>query len=191
MTAVKLLAVSGSVRDGSFNQRLLDRASAVASEAGAEVTRIRLADLNLPLYTPALEAAGMPERALHLKSLFQANDGFLIATPEHNGSVSAILKNAIDWVSRPTDGETALALSAFRGKIAGLMSASPSPFGGLRSVTHLRQILATVQVLTATEQVIVPFADSAFEGDELVAPIPNQLLPILVSRVMALCRASS
>ena len=189
MPDVKLLAISGSVREGSFNQRLLDKASDIASGAGAEVTHVRLADLGLPLYTPALEEAGMPESAVHLKSLFVGHDGFLIATPEHNGSVSAILKNAIDWVSRPTGDEQALALTAFRGKVAGLMSASPSPFGGLRSVTHLRQILGTIQVLVATEQVIVPFADQAFKGNDLVSPVPNQLLPLLVSRVIDLCRA--
>lgn len=188
MSEIRLLALSGSMRPGSFNQRLVDLAAAIAAEEGAAVTPLNLADFGLPLFAADPASGEFPAKAAELKALFAAHDGFLIASPEHNGSVSAALKNAIDWASRPTSGEHPVALTAFRGKIAGLMSASPGPFGGLRGLLQLRQILSTVQVLVATEQVCVPFADRAFDGPVLKDAVPNQILPVLVRRVLQLCR---
>lgn len=189
MSGVKLLVLAGSPREGSFNQRLVGAAAGIAKSQGADITQVRLADFDLPLYTPHLEATAFPEGARHLKSLFVQHHGILVAAPEYNGSIPAYLKNAIDWVSRPTDGEAPLALSAFRGKAAGLMSASPGPFGGLRSLAHLRQILSTVQMLVVPEQVTVPFADRAFSGEELIDPVAKQLMPPLVERVISVAGA--
>jgi chromate reductase, NAD(P)H dehydrogenase (quinone) len=187
--SVKLLAFAGSTRSGSLNQALLNLAVAEARARGAEVTEIRLKDFDLPLYDGDLEVSAFPGAARELKSLFQSHQGFLIASPEYNGSVSGVLKNAIDWASRPTDGEALTALSAFRGKVAGLMAASISPFGGLRGITHMRQILATIQTLVATEQVLVPFAHGAFEeGGALKEQLPTQLLGGLAARVIDLAQ---
>ena len=184
---VRLLAFAGSTRTGSWNQALLDLAVAQARERGAEVTAIRLKDFALPLYDGDLEATAFPEAARDLKRLFQSHHGFLIASPEYNGGVTGVLKNAIDWASRPTDGENLVALSAFRGKVAGLMAASISPFGGLRGITHMRQILSTIQTVVATEQVLVPFAHGAFEeGGALKEALPAQLLGGLAARVIDL-----
>ena len=191
MSNVKLLCFSGSLRAGSFNQALVKRAAAIAREAGAEVTQIDLADFPLPLYSPQIEAAGFPGAARELKALFVDHAGFLIASPEYNGSLTGALKNAIDWVSRPTDGEGPLACRAFRNKIAGVMSASVGPFGGLRGLQHLRQILAVLHTLVVTQQVSVPLADKAFDGDKLVDPMPEQLLQVLVGQVTQLVRATS
>lgn len=184
---VKLLAFAGSTRTGSFNQALLDLAVTEARTQGAEVTEIRLKDFDLPLYDGDLERDAFPASAIELKSLFKAHHGFLIASPEYNGSVSGVLKNAIDWATRPTDGEGLVALSGFRGKVAGLLGASLSPFGGLRGVTHLRQILGTIQVVVATEQVLVPAAYAAFdEAGALKDPLPAQLVGGLTARVIEL-----
>jgi chromate reductase len=184
---VKLLAFAGSTRTGSLNQALLDLAVVEARGRGAEVTAIRLKDFALPIYDGDLEQSAFPAMARELKALFQLHDGFLIASPEYNGSVSGVLKNAIDWVSRPTDGEALTALSGFRGKVAGLMAASISPFGGLRGITHMRQILGTIQTLVATEQVLVPFAHGAFdESWALKEALPAQLLGGLAARVIDL-----
>lgn len=184
---IKLLAFAGSTRTGSLNQALLDLAVADGQARGAEVTAIRLKDFALPLYDGDLEASDFPAKARELKALFQAHHGFLIASPEYNGSLSGVLKNAIDWASRPTDGEGMTALSAFRGKVAGLMGASISPFGGLRGITHLRQILGTIQTVVATEQVLVPAAHAAFdEAGALKEALSAQLLGGLVARVMDL-----
>lgn len=182
----RLLAVAGSTRADSFNQRLLNVAVEIARAEGAEVTAISLRDLHLPLYDGDLEADAFPPVADELRQHFIDADGFLFASPEYNGSVSGVLKNAIDWASRPRHGESLVALPAFRGKVAGLMSASISPFGGLRGLLALRQILTTVQTIVATEQVLVPFADKAFEGPELTEAMPKQLLPLMVKRVIFL-----
>ena len=186
MAGVKLLAFAGSTREGSLNQRLLDVAADMARAEGAEVTSIRLRDFDLPLYDGDLEASAFPPGADELRRLFIEHDGFLIASPEYNGSVSGALKNAIDWASRPRPGESLVALPAFRGKVAGIMSASIGPFGGLRGLLALRQILGTIQTLVATEQVLVPLAEKAFDGPELIEPLPKQLLPLMVKRVIFL-----
>jgi len=184
---VKLLAFAGSTRRGSLNQALLDLAVREARERGAEVTAIRLKDFALPIYDGDLEAEAFPQAARDLKALFRSHHGFLIATPEYNGGVSGVLKNAIDWVSRPTDGETLVALSGFRGKVAGLMAASISPFGGLRGITQMRQILGTIQTVVATEQVLVPFAHGAFDENWMLKEaLPAQLLGGLAARVIDL-----
>ncbi|MBU1374464.1 MAG: NAD(P)H-dependent oxidoreductase [Alphaproteobacteria bacterium] len=184
---VKLLAFAGSTRNGSLNQALLELAVAEARAKGAEVTTIKLKDFALPLYDGDLERDAFPQAARDLKALFVAHHGFLIASPEYNGSVTSVLKNAIDWASRPTDGESLVALSAFRGKVAGLMAASISPFGGLRGVTHLRQILGTIQTIVATEQVLVPAAHGAFDENwALKEALPAQLLGGLAARVIDL-----
>src|SRR5271163_4547880 len=128
MMMPRILAFAGSPRRESFNKKLVSIAAKGAREAGAEVTLIDLKDFPLPLFDQDLEAEqGMPENGKKLKKLFIDHDGLLIASPEHNGSFPAILKNAIDWVSRPAPGEPSLA--AFRGKVATLMSASPGALG--------------------------------------------------------------
>lgn len=182
MKPVRLVAFAGTTRPDAFNQRLLDLAVAAADAAGIAVTAIGLKDYELPLYSHEREMGDFPDAARALKALCVAHDGYLIATPEYNGSIPPLLKNAIDWISRPTDGESPVALTAYRGKVAGLMAASPSPFGGLRALTHLRQILSTIQVMVVPEQVAVPASHVAFDGPNLKDELPRMLLGGLVKR---------
>src|SRR5580692_8631770 len=113
----RILAFAASTRRESFNKKLITVAAQGARKAGAEVTLIDLKDFPLPLYDQDLEAEqGMPENGKKLKKLFIDHDGLLIASPEYNSSLPAVLKNAIDWVSRPAPGEPSLA--AFKGKVA-------------------------------------------------------------------------
>src|SRR5271167_1654777 len=113
----RILAFAGSLRRDSFNKKLVSIAAHGAREAGAEVTLIDLKDFPLPLFDQDLEAAQEPpEAATKLKRLFIDHDGLLIASPEYNSSITAVLKNAIDWVSRPAPNETPLI--AFKGKVA-------------------------------------------------------------------------
>ena len=183
--AVRLLAFSGSARTGALNQALVDLAAREARARGAEVTAIRLTDFDLPIYHGDLEPDQFPPAALELQGLLRSHHGFLIASPEHNGTVSALLKNAIDWGSRPVPGHAII--SGFRNKVAGIMGASISPFGTLRSLTHLRHILSTIQTLVATEQVMIPFAQNAFdEQGNLKEALPAQLMGLLVARVIEL-----
>src|SRR6185312_11351871 len=140
MPAPKILVIPGSLRTGSYNIRLAALATKEFALADADVTRISLADYMLPLYDADVEAKGMPHNAVQLKRMVAAHHGVFIATPENNGSVPALVKNAIDWVSRVRErGEPPYA--AFKGRIFALGAASPGPFGGLRSLMALRQIL--------------------------------------------------
>lgn len=162
--APKILAFSGSLRTGSYNQMLVRIAAAGARSAGAEVTELDLRELPLPVYDADLEARdGLPDNAKRLKDLMKAHAGFLIASPENNSSVSAALKNAIDWASRPEPGETTLV--CFRDKVAVIMSASPGGLGGLRGLVHLRSILGNISVLMLPDQKAIPGAGDAFDGN--------------------------
>ena len=161
---VKILAFAGSTRTESFNKKLVKIAVEGARAAGAEVTLVDLRDFPMPLYDGDLEAAsGLPEHAKRLKKLFLEHDGLLISTPEYNSSVPAVLKNAIDWVSRSEPGESPLA--AYAGKVGILMSASPSWMGGVRSLNVVRMMLSNIKVLMLADSVSVAKANEAFNPD--------------------------
>ena len=154
MTTPKVLAFSGSTRDGSINQRLVKIAAKYAEQAGAEVTVANLAEFPMPLYCPDWEAKnGMPDEVIAFKELMKSHNGFLLASPEYNGSLTGILKNTIDWMSRPYNDDPRMA--CFDGKIAGIMAASPGGLGGLRGLHHLRVILASIGTFVLPNQVAV------------------------------------
>jgi NAD(P)H-dependent FMN reductase len=160
----RILAFAGSLRRESYNKKLIRIAAAGARAAGAEVTLIDLRDFPLPVFDEDLEAAeGLPELARRLKQLFLDHDGLLIAAPEYNSSITAVLKNTIDWVSRPVAQQQPLA--EFRGKAAAIMSASPGALGGLRGLVHVRSILSNINVLVLPEQHAVVRAHEAFAAD--------------------------
>ncbi len=169
-SAVKILAFSGSTREGSLNQKLVHVAALGAKEAGVEVTIIDLRDLPMPLYDTDLETqSGLPENVKRFKALLKEHHGLLIATPEYNGSYTGVLKNAIDWASRPAEGEAPL--ECFTGKWAALVSASPGGFGGMRSLAALRLLLGNIGVNLLAEQIAVPQAHEAFdETNQLKTP---------------------
>lgn len=160
----KLLAFAGSLRKDSFNKKILKVAIAGAEDAGADVTFVDLKDYPMPIYDGDLEASeGLPENAKKLKEIFLQHQGLLIASPEYNSSISAALKNAIDWVSRPVEGQPPLA--CFDGKVAGLLAASPGALGGLRGLVTVRSILGNIKCLVVPEQVAVPKVNEAFNAD--------------------------
>ena len=98
----KILAFAGSTRKDSFNKKLVKITGEAARLAGAQVTYLDLRDLPMPLYDGDLEAEqGIPQNARKLKALMLSHDGLLISAPEYNSSISGVLKNAIDWASRP------------------------------------------------------------------------------------------
>lgn len=161
-----ILAFAGSTRRESFNKKLVAVAAQGARQAGAKVTLIDLADYPLPMFDQDDEAAnGMPETAAKLKALFVQSDGLLISAPEYNSSLPAVLKNTIDWVSRSTGDEGPLALTAFRGKTAALLSASPGGLGGMRGLVHVRSILGNIGVTVLPDQLAVSQAHEAFDDD--------------------------
>lgn len=159
----RILAFAGSTRKESLNKKLVQIAARGAREAGAEVTVVDLRDFPMPLYDGDWEdVEGQPAGATDLKQLMLDHDGLLIASPEYNSSISAVLKNAIDWISRPVPEEPRLA--AFQGKTAALMSAA-GMVGGLRGLIHVRAILGNIGVLVIPDQVTVSQAMTAFADD--------------------------
>ena len=159
---VRLLAFCGSARKESTNRRLLAAAVGAARAAGASVTELDLQSGLLPIYDGDLEARhGLPAAALELKAQFAAHDGFLIASPEYNGFFPPLLKNTLDWVSRPAPDAPA----PYAGKAAGLLAASPGALGGIRCLPHLRLLLANLGVTVSPAQLALGRADQAFGAD--------------------------
>ena len=161
--APRIVAFAGSLRRDSLNKKLVRVAAEGARKAGGEVELIDLKELALPLYDADDEAEhGLPEGARRFKRALLASDGLLIASPEYNSSVTAALKNALDWASRAESTDEP-PLAAFAGKTAALMSASPGALGGLRGLVHLRAILGNIKVIVLPEQKAVPQAHAAFD----------------------------
>lgn len=186
----RIAVVVGSTRHGSFNRALGKVAIAALESQGATVADVDLATFDLPLYSAAFEGSDFPADAVRLKALFAAQDGLLFISPEYNGSVTPLLKNAIDWASRPTGDEGLVALTAYRGKASAVMSASISPFGGLRGLMHLRQILSTIQTLVIPEQVLIPNAHTAFGDDgRLKEALPASLVEMATARLVTVAQA--
>jgi len=160
----KIIALSGSSRTGSFNKMLVKIATEGAREAGAEVTFIDLKEFPMPIYDADLEdKEGLPPNARKLKDIFIRNQGLLIASPENNGSFTAVLKNTIDWLSRPVEGFPPL--ECFVNKYAVLMGTSTGYWGAVRSVIQLRHVLGHIQVTVLPNQVNIPNAEEAFDSD--------------------------
>ena len=178
---VKILAFSGSTREGSWNRKLVAVAAQAAREAGAEVTLIDLRDYALPLYDGDLEAKeGLPDAAVALKTLFKDHQGLLIASPEYNSGFSGVLKNTIDWVSRQHGEESGLV--PYRGKVAALLAASPGGLGGIRGLAMLRLILNGLQVMVIPQQHALSRAGQAFAEDGSLADEGQQKAVATVAR---------
>lgn len=164
MTKPKILAFAGSTRIDSFNKKLVKIAASGAMENGVDVTVIDLRDYAMPLYDGDLEQQqGLPPNARKLKDVMLLHQGFLISSPEYNSTISGVLKNTIDWVSRPVEGEEPLA--CFKDRIAGIMSASPGALGGLRGLVHVRAILENIRVIVIPDQIAVAKAHEVFNDD--------------------------
>jgi chromate reductase len=153
---MNILGLSGSLRKGSFNTALLHAAQTLAP-AGLTISEHSLADI--PLYNDDLRLAGYPPSVQALREAVSAADGVLFVTPEYNYSVPGVLKNAIDWVSRPPD-------QPFAGKPAAIMSAATGMLGGARAQYHLRQICVFVDMHPLNKpEVIVPRAAEKFDAE--------------------------
>lgn len=160
----KILAFAGSAREASFNKKLARIAAEGARRAGAEVTWLDLRDLPLPLFDEDLEKRdGEHPNARAFKELLKAHAGLLIASPEHNGSYSALLKNALDWASRRRPEEQPY--GCFQDKLVVVMSASPGGLGGVRGLAHLVALLRVLRCTVLPDQVTIPAAHQAFGED--------------------------
>jgi len=164
MAAPKILVIPGSLRTGSHNARLAALAAKELALAEAEVTRISLEDYPLPLFDADLVAgSGLPQPAVALKRMMMAHQGVFITSPEYSASVTPLIKNTIDWISRVREGAEPT-YAAFRGRVFAIGAAAASSGGGVRSLMALRQILELgCGALVIPEQVSVPRADQAFD----------------------------
>lgn len=161
---INVLAISGSTREGSLNKKLALQAAKFASEMGANVTVIDLKNYPIPFYDADLEASsGMPSNALLLRQILKQSQVIFIASPEYNASVSAVLKNAIDWASRGDQGGGSK--EAFKDKKIAIMSVSPGKNGGSRGLQHLSAILKDVGGQVLPQQVSVANGYTAFDSE--------------------------
>ena len=157
---IQVLAISGSARRASHNLKLVRAMAEGASAAGAQVTVIDWADFVLPVFNEDIEK-DLPAAAVTLKNLFASAQGFLIAEPEYNGGYSALMKNAIDWVSRPLPGTSPG--SVFKGKVVAVAGATTGKWGAVRSVRQLREVLGYLGCIVLPETLSVNEAGKAFD----------------------------
>src|SRR3979490_25241 len=163
MSALKILVLAGWLRTGSLNARLAAAAAYEFAQAGAEVTRISLADFPLPIYDGDLQTkSGVPKHAINLKSMMSANHAVLIVTPEYNSSGPALVKNTIDWVTRVQDAHETRG-QVFRERAFPSAAASESRFGGTGSLAALRLILVACAPTFIPHQDALSFPSEAYD----------------------------
>jgi NAD(P)H-dependent FMN reductase len=186
----KILVFAGSIRTASHNARLAALVSKELAFAGADVTRISLEDYPMPIYDGDLEArSGPPANAAKLKQLMALHHGVFIASPEYNASITPLLKNTIDWISRVRErGETPLAV--FKNRVFALGGASDGAYGAMRSLLALRQVLELgCGALVIPEQIAVMRASEAFDDmDNLKEERVAALLRRVVQRLTEMAR---
>ena len=162
---MKLLVFAGSTRAQSHNRKLARAAAELGRAAGAEVTLLELGDYDVPMYNADLEKQGTPPDVMKLKEIFWQHPAWICCTPEYNGSYPALLKNTLDWLSSPVPADPVWSddLRFSRGKVVGVLSASPGALGGLRSQSHLIPLLLMLQCWVAPLTFAVSRAPSAFD----------------------------
>lgn len=166
MAALKILVIPGSLRTGSLNAKLAATIALELVQAGAEVTRISLLDFPLPIYDGDLQAkSGIPKNALNLKRMMGSHHGVLIVTPEYNSSVPALVKNAIDWISRVQDPHEARG-QVFRERAFAIAAASGGRLGGTRALAALRLILTACHATVVPNQLALSFAEDAYDDKD-------------------------
>lgn len=166
--SAKIIFLAGSSRKESMNKRLARHAYEVACEKGADATFIDLKDFPMSIYNGDDEMeSGLPENARKLKKLFVDHQGIFIASPEYNSSFSPLLKNSLDWISRPSE-ENEKPLVAFAGKVAALSASAGGHYGGLRGLVPLRMMLGNIRVNVMPQQVVIPFHGKAFNAEGIL-----------------------
>ncbi|WP_237154288.1 NADPH-dependent FMN reductase [Oryzibacter oryziterrae] len=161
----RILTLAGSARGQSFNAALAAYVTKAIALRDADVRQISLADYPLPLYDGDLEAAeGVPDNARKLVELFTGHNGIFIAAPEYNQSITPLLKNTLDWMSR-LKPESPRSPSPWKGRVFALGSASPGYYGGSRALVHLRQVMELgLGCRVLTDQLVLPSVGSAFDA---------------------------
>ena len=188
---MKLLIFAGSIRLNSFNRKLAAVAAGLARASGADVTHIELADFDIPMYNADLEVRGTPPDVMKLKQLMYEHPAWIICSPEYNASYSALLKNTIDWASSPVKSDPAWTdeFKFSRGKVVGILSASPGALGGLRSQSHLAPLLLNSQCWVAPRNFALGHAADAFDAQgRLVNDAHRQNVQAVIDQVLFAAR---
>ncbi len=157
---LRIIGLSGSLREGSYNTATL----AALQELASPSTRLEIRRLHkIPLFNEDVEALGWPAPVAALREDVAASDGVIFASPEYNYSMTGVLKNAIDWLSRPAGA------GALRGKPAAIVGATPGRFGTTRSQTHLREVIYYNDMpLLPTGEVLIAHAGDRFSDGVLI-----------------------
>jgi len=185
MTHPQILCLSGSTRGGSFNTRLAALVKKQLALTDVAVTQISLADYPLPLFNQDDEdASGVPQSADKLYDIFCAHQGIFIASPEYNASISPLLKNTLDWISRVKRPDRP-PYAAFRNRVFALGAASPGGFGGYRGLLALRHIAEIgLGAHVLAEQISVPRCSNAFsEAGDLTDEVLAQTFGKMLDRL--------
>jgi NAD(P)H-dependent FMN reductase len=157
-----VLIFAGSTRAASLNRKVARCAWAAAHAARIDATWLDLREYSLPLYDGDLETSvGIPRHVAALRAQLKQHPVWLIASPDYNSSISPLVKNAIDWVSRPFGSESYL--TCFKDRVVGLMSSAPDSSGGAHGLPHLRQVLTHLGARVLDTQFLVPKGDEAFD----------------------------
>jgi len=163
---MKTLVFAGSTRTHSYNRRLAHVAADLARAAGAEVTHLELADFDIPLYNAELEARGTPADVLRLKEAMDSHPAWIVCSPEYNGSYTGLLKNTLDWCSRPNPADRARSGGAvYAGRAAAVVGSSPGALGGMRVLFHVRDVLGYLGMQVIPQQLAVGKAGEAVGAD--------------------------
>lgn len=179
---MKLLVFAGSTRQQSHNRKLARVVAQMARTAGAEVTHLELGEFDVPMYNADLEARGTPPDVMKLKQIFHEHAAWIICTPEYNASYPALLKNTLDWISSPVKGDPVWGddMRSSRGKVVGVLSASPGALGGIRSQSHLVPLLFNLQCWVAPTTYALSRAAGAFnEQGELDAAVTPRVQAVI------------
>jgi chromate reductase, NAD(P)H dehydrogenase (quinone) len=192
MRTPKILVIPGSLRSASYNGRLAALVAKEVALADADVTRISLEDYPLPLFDAEMTAdEPSPQNAVLLRRMLEAHQGVFMTSPEYSASVTPLVKNAIDWLSRPrARGEPAY--EVFKDRVFAIGAASIGADGGMRSLMALRQILELgCGALVIPEQIAVASAEDAFDDMEDLRD-PNLMLSLkgTVRRLVELARVT-
>jgi len=165
-TNLRVLGIAGSLRAGSLNRALLRAAQELAPE-GMEIRAFDIAPI--PLYNADVEAKGDPEPVAALKAAIREADALLVVTPEYNYGIPGVLKNAVDWASRPSDK------TPLKGKPAAIMGATPGQGGTIRAQLQLRQAFVFTQTLALLQpEVLVTKAHEKFDKDGRLTDEPTR-----------------
>ncbi|MCB9891057.1 MAG: NAD(P)H-dependent oxidoreductase [Planctomycetes bacterium] len=186
----EILVLAGSLRRDSYNRRLARCAiDWIRTHTPATCREVDLAQYPMPLYDADLETSrGIPETVVQLAEVFARADGVIFACPEYNASITPLLKNTIDWLSRVKRDDGSFV--AFAGKSAALLSASPGGLGGMRGLVHVTQILSAMQVLVLPQQLAVARAHEAFDADgHLAEPVTRERLHAVLEKFLKLVTA--